>query len=59
MSIWDQANKREKLGLVWRNGKKISHLINDYLYLAFFLLIILLFIHIGLPCAATLKLASI
>ncbi len=41
MSSWDQANRREKLGLVWRNRKKISQIINDYLYLPFFLLIIL------------------
>jgi hypothetical protein len=27
--------------LVWRNGKKISHIIKDYFYLPFFLLIIL------------------
>ncbi len=37
-SSWDQANRREKLGLVWRNRKKIC---NDYLCLPFFLLIIL------------------
>jgi hypothetical protein len=30
-----------KLGLVWRNRKKISQIINAYLYLPFFLLIIL------------------
>ncbi len=30
-----------KLGLVWRNRKKISQIINDYLYLPFFLLFIL------------------
>ncbi len=30
----------EKLGLVWRNRKKISQIINDYLYLPFFLLFI-------------------
>jgi hypothetical protein len=41
MSSWDQANKGEKFGLVWRNRKKISQTINDYLYLLFFLLIIL------------------
>jgi hypothetical protein len=29
-----------KLGLVWRNRKKISQIINAYLYLPFFLLII-------------------
>ncbi len=38
---WDQANRGEKIGLVWRNRKKISQIINDYLYLPFFLLIIL------------------
>ncbi len=31
----------EKLGLVWRNRKKISQIIKDYLYLPFFLLFIL------------------
>jgi len=40
-SSWDQANRRQKHGLVWRNRKKISQIINDYLYLPFFLLIIL------------------
>ena len=40
-SIWDQANIRQKLGLVWRNRKKISQIIKDYFYLLFFLLIIL------------------
>ncbi len=40
MSSWDQANRGEKLGLVWRNRKKISQIITDYLYLPFFLLII-------------------
>jgi hypothetical protein len=24
MSSWDQANRGEKLGLIWRNRKKIS-----------------------------------
>ncbi len=38
---WDQANKGEKLGLVWRDRKKISQIINDYFYLPFLLLIIL------------------
>jgi hypothetical protein len=42
---WDQANRGKKLGLVWRNRKKISQIINDYLYLLFFLLIILCCIH--------------
>jgi len=34
--------QREKLGLVWRNIKKISQIINDYLYLPFFFLIVCL-----------------
>ncbi len=38
---WDQANRGEKLGLVWRNRKKVSQIVNDYLCLPFFLLIIL------------------
>ncbi len=37
----DQANRRQKLGLVWRIWKKISQIIKDYFYLPFFLLIIL------------------
>jgi hypothetical protein len=41
MSSWDQANRGEKLGLVGSNRKKISQIINDYLCLPFFLLIIL------------------
>jgi hypothetical protein len=41
MSSWDEANRRQKLGLVWRNEKKISQIIKDYFYLPFFLLIIL------------------
>jgi hypothetical protein len=40
-SSWDQENIRQKLGLVWRNRKKISQIIKDYFYLPFFLLIIL------------------
>jgi hypothetical protein len=36
----DQANRRQKPGLVWRNRKKISQIIKDYFYLPFFLLII-------------------
>ncbi len=36
-----QANRRQKLGLVWRNRKKISQIIKDYFYLLFLLLIIL------------------
>jgi hypothetical protein len=41
MSSWDQANKGEKLGLVWRSRKKINKIINYNRYLPFFLLIIL------------------
>jgi hypothetical protein len=37
-SSWDQANRRQKFGLVWRNRKKISQIIK---YLPFNLLIIL------------------
>jgi hypothetical protein len=37
----DKANRQQKLGLVWRNIKKISQIIKDYFYLPFFLLIIL------------------
>jgi hypothetical protein len=44
---WEQANRRQKLGLVWRIRKKISQIIKDYFYLPFFLLIILWF-HISL-----------
>jgi hypothetical protein len=40
-SSWDQANRRQKLGLVWRIRKKISQIIKDYFCLPFFLLIIL------------------
>ncbi len=40
MSSWDQANRGEKLGLVWRNRKKISQIINDYLYWPFVLIIL-------------------
>ncbi len=40
-SSWDQANIRQKLGLVWINIKKISQINKDYFYLPFFLLIIL------------------
>jgi hypothetical protein len=40
-SSWNQANIRQKLGLVWRNRKKISQITKDYFYLPFFLLIIL------------------
>jgi hypothetical protein len=32
-SSWDQANRRQKLGLVWRNRKKISQIIKDLLLL--------------------------
>jgi len=38
---WDQTNRLQKLGLVWRNRKKISQIIKDYFCLPFFLLIIL------------------
>ena len=41
MSSRDQANIEEKLGLAWRNRKKISQIINAYIYIPFFLLIIL------------------
>jgi hypothetical protein len=34
-SCWDQANIRQKLGLVWRNRKKINQIIKDYFYLPF------------------------
>ncbi len=40
-SSWNQANIRQKLGLVWRNRKKIRQIIKEYFYLPFFLLIIL------------------
>jgi hypothetical protein len=40
-SCWDQANRRQKLSLVWKNRKKSSQIIKDYFYLPFFLLIIL------------------
>jgi hypothetical protein len=36
-STWDQANRQQKLGLVWRNRKKISLIIKVYFYLPFFL----------------------
>jgi hypothetical protein len=36
---WDWQT--DGIGLVWRNRKKISQIINDYLCLPFFLLIIL------------------
>jgi hypothetical protein len=45
MSSWDQANRWENLGLVWRNRKKIIQIINDYLCLPFFRLIILCLIY--------------
>ncbi len=32
-SSWDQSSIRQKLGLVWRNRKKISQIIKDYFYL--------------------------
>ena len=40
-SSWEQANIGQKLDLVWRNRKKISQIIKDYLHLPFLLLIIL------------------
>jgi hypothetical protein len=40
-SSWDQANRRQKHGLVWRNEKKISQIVKDYFYLPLFLLFIL------------------
>jgi hypothetical protein len=40
-SSWDQANRLQKLDLVWRIRKKISQIVKDYFYLPFFLLIIL------------------
>ncbi len=43
-SSWDQANILQKLGLVWRNRKKISQIIRGYFYLPLFLLIILWFL---------------
>ncbi len=45
-SSWDQANRRQKLGLVWRIRKKISQIIKDYFYLPFFFLIILWFLYL-------------
>jgi hypothetical protein len=30
---WEQANRRQKLGLVWIIRKKISQIIKDYFYL--------------------------
>jgi hypothetical protein len=39
-SNWDQVNRGEKLGLVWRNRKKISQIINDYLLHTVLLLIL-------------------
>ncbi len=37
-STWNQANRWQKHGLAWRN-MKISQIIKDYFYLAFFVLI--------------------
>jgi hypothetical protein len=37
----NQANRWQKPGLVWINREKISQIINAYLYLPFFLLILL------------------
>jgi hypothetical protein len=41
MSIWDQANRGKNLVWFGEIEKKISQIVNDYLYLPFFLLIIL------------------
>ncbi len=46
MSSWDQAYRGGKLGLVWRNRKKISQIIKGYLYLPFFLC----YVMAQLPC---------
>jgi hypothetical protein len=54
-SSWDQANIRQKLGLVWRNRKKISQIIKDYFYLPFFLLIILWFEFLNMKNSSALK----
>jgi hypothetical protein len=57
-SSFDQANRGEKLGLVWRNRRKISQIINDYLdylYLPFFLLIILWFTVTSQPLESKLQ----
>ncbi len=40
-SSLDQANRQQKLGLVWKIRKKISQIIKDFFHLPFFLLIIL------------------
>jgi hypothetical protein len=40
-SSWDQANMPQKLGMAWRNRKKISQIIKDCFHLPFFHLIIL------------------
>ncbi len=32
---WDQANRPQKMGLVWRNRKKISQIINAYTVIRF------------------------
>jgi hypothetical protein len=29
---WDQANRGQKLGMVWRNRKKMSQIITDYTF---------------------------
>ncbi len=41
LSRYFKTGYREKLGLVWRNRKKISQIINGYLFLPFFLFFIL------------------
>jgi hypothetical protein len=35
-SSWDQASRRQKRGLVWRNRKKTNQIIKDYFYLPLF-----------------------
>jgi hypothetical protein len=35
----DQANRGQKLGLVWRNRKKFSQMINAYLYITFLIIL--------------------
>jgi hypothetical protein len=52
MCSWDKANRGQELGLVWIKRKKISQIINDYLYLPFFLLIILCYASLLIVCRA-------
>ncbi len=58
-SIQDKANRRQKLGLVWRNRKKISQIIKDYFCLPFFLLIILCYPHWSLYLSFDLSLSDL